>query len=52
MLGSPFYANLLGRWLTNETHPLRQDEADIAASAVLRLLFVPPAKGQTVLKDR
>jgi penicillin amidase len=26
--GSPFYVNLLGRWLTNEAFPLRTDAAD------------------------
>ena len=26
--GSPFYADLLGRWLTNETIPLRTDVVD------------------------
>jgi len=28
-LGSPFYANLLGRWLTNDTYPVRQRFIDI-----------------------
>ena len=28
--GSRFYLNLLGRWLTNETFPLRTDVADVA----------------------
>ena len=29
VLGSPFYANLLGRWLTNDTYPVRQRFIDI-----------------------
>ncbi len=45
MLGSPFYVNLLGRWLTNDTHPLRQDAGRIAKGAVETLVFAPPAGG-------
>jgi penicillin amidase len=29
--GQPFYVNLLPRWLTNDTFPLRQDVDDLAA---------------------
>jgi penicillin G amidase len=29
--GTPFYVNLLPRWLTNDTFPLRQDVDDPAA---------------------
>jgi penicillin amidase len=29
VLGSPFYVNLLGRWLTNDTYPVRQRFIDI-----------------------
>ena len=29
VLGSPFYTNLLGRWLTNDTYPLRQSLGEI-----------------------
>jgi penicillin amidase len=40
-LSSPFYANLLGRWLTNETYPMRQRLQDINAALVERTVFVP-----------
>ena len=29
VLGSPFYSNLLGRWLTNDAYPVRQRSIDI-----------------------
>jgi len=29
VLGSPFYANLLGRWLTNDTYPLRLTTGEV-----------------------
>jgi penicillin amidase len=29
VLGSPFYANLLGRWLTNDTYPLRTNVGQV-----------------------
>jgi acyl-homoserine lactone acylase PvdQ len=40
-LASPFYANLLGRWLTNETYSMRQRLADINAALVEQMVFVP-----------
>jgi penicillin amidase len=40
-LASPFYANLLGRWLTNDTYPMRQRLAEINAARVERTVFVP-----------
>lgn len=45
VLGNPFYANLLGRWLTNESHPLRQRAKDFIDDAVDVRLFAPPPGG-------
>jgi penicillin amidase len=39
--GSPFYVNLLERWLTNETHPLRQSLAELAGNVVSLESFHP-----------
>ena len=39
--GSPFYVNLLERWLTNETHPLRQSLAELAGNVVSLESFKP-----------
>ena len=41
VVGDPFYANLLGRWLTNETYPFRVEPAAIAAGLHTRTLFRP-----------
>ncbi|MDH3474655.1 MAG: penicillin acylase family protein, partial [Rhodospirillales bacterium] len=41
ILGSPFYTDLLPRWLTNDTHPLRLRAGDFASSAVEKLEFEP-----------
>lgn len=38
---SPFYANLLPRWLTNDTYPLRQGFIEYQAAVVERHRFVP-----------
>ena len=40
-LTSPFYANLLGRWLTNETYPMRQRLKEINAAVAEKTVFVP-----------
>ena len=40
VLGSPFYTNLLSRWLTNDTHPLRQRLDDVLSNAVETIEFV------------
>jgi penicillin amidase len=40
-LTSPFYANLLGRWLTNETYPMRQRLQEINAALAEKTVFVP-----------
>lgn len=41
VLGNPFYANLLGRWLTNESYPLRTRPGEIARNAASRTFFLP-----------
>ena len=41
VLGSPLYANLLERWLTNETHPLRQRLGELLRGTVKVTLFRP-----------
>jgi penicillin amidase len=40
-LSSPFYANLLGRWLTNETYPMRQRLGDINQALYRHEVFNP-----------
>ncbi len=40
-LGSPNYTNQLGRWLTNDYHPLLLSAADVAADVVTAQLFEP-----------
>jgi len=41
VIGSPFHVNLLGRWLTNDTYPMRQRQRDFIADAVERNRFLP-----------
>lgn len=41
VLGSPYYVNLLGRWLTNDTYPVRQRLPEVLQDLQERLLFVP-----------
>ena len=38
---NPLSTNLLDRWLTNDTHPLRQRRRDIRDGALERLRFAP-----------
>jgi len=40
-IGSPFYANQLGRWLTDETYNMRQLPSDVVRSLYSRQVFVP-----------
>ena len=40
-LGDPFYVNLLGRWLTNDTYPHRQKVSDIVRNLHERERFLP-----------
>jgi len=45
VLTSPFYANLLGRWLTNDTYPLRQNLGAIMQELNSQQQFAP-ARGR------
>lgn len=41
VLGDPLYANLLGRWLTNDTYPVRTDATQINSKARGIVQLVP-----------
>lgn len=41
VLGNKFYANMLGRWLTNETYPFRQDLDDVLRALDSRTVYTP-----------
>ena len=41
VLGDPFYANLLGRYLTNDTYPLRQNLGEVMRNLVSQQAFRP-----------
>ena len=41
VLGNKFYANMLGRWLTNETYPFRQDLDDVLRALDSRTVYKP-----------
>lgn len=43
VLGSPLYANILGRWLTNDYYDIRQRNSDVKQNAATILKFVPPS---------
>lgn len=45
VLGSPFYANLLGPWLTNDSHPLRHARRTFARLPLERVKFEPGPTG-------
>lgn len=47
VLTSPFYANLLGRWLTNDTYPLRQDVGEVMQNLYQQQMFKPAAPGNS-----
>ncbi len=44
VLGSPFYTNILGRWLTNDTYDVRQRMSDLRHHSLSREVFVPAHK--------
>jgi len=46
VLGSKFYANLLGRWLTNDTYPLRQNPGEVMQNLDSQRFFKPGKRGQ------
>ena len=41
VLGSPLYANILGRWLTNDYYDIRQRNRDVKQNAASTQNFVP-----------
>ena len=41
VLGSPLYANILGRWLTNDYYDIRQRNRDVKQNAASTQKFVP-----------
>ncbi len=41
VVGSPFQTNQLGRWLTNQYHPLRLTRAQVMADSAQRTILVP-----------
>jgi penicillin amidase len=47
VLGSKFYANLLGRWLTNDTYPLRQNMGEIMQNLDSQQSFRPATPGNS-----
>ncbi len=46
VLSSPFYANLLGRWLTNDTYPLRQNIGEVLRALDSKQSFRPAGPDQ------
>ncbi|HEX7374543.1 MAG TPA: penicillin acylase family protein, partial [Steroidobacteraceae bacterium] len=47
VLSSPFYANLLGRWLTNDTYPLRQNMGEVMQNLSSQQMFKPASPGNS-----
>jgi len=47
VLTSPFYANLLGRWLTNDTYPMREDMGEVMQSLYSQQMFKPASPGNS-----
>jgi hypothetical protein len=47
VLGSPFYANLLGRWLTNDTYPLRTNVGQVMQVLHGQQQFKPANPGRS-----
>lgn len=41
VLSNPFYANLLGRWLTNDTYPLRTNRGEVLQNIAAQQSFAP-----------
>jgi acyl-homoserine lactone acylase PvdQ len=40
-LGSPYYLNLLPRWLTNDTYPVRLRQSDLALATASVIQYLP-----------
>jgi penicillin G amidase len=47
VVGSPFYANLLGRWLTNDTYPFRLGTGEIMQELHSQQMFKPASPGNS-----
>ena len=47
VLSSPFYANLLGRWLTNDTYPLRTNQGEVMQNLYSQQMFKPATPGKS-----
>jgi penicillin amidase len=47
VLTSPFYANLLGRYLTNDTYPLRTNMGEVMQSIYNQQMFRPASPGKS-----
>jgi hypothetical protein len=47
VLTSPFYANLLGRWLTNDTYPLRDNLGEAMQNLSSQQSFKPASPGKS-----
>lgn len=47
VLTSPFYANLLGRYLTNDTYPLRTNLGDVTQNIYNQQMFKPASPGKS-----
>jgi hypothetical protein len=45
VLTSPFYANLLGRWLLNESYPLRQNLGEVMQNLYSQQMFKQASPG-------
>jgi penicillin amidase len=43
-LGSPYYRNLLPRWLTNETYPVRLDRGDLVRATASVTRYLPDSR--------
>jgi hypothetical protein len=47
VLTSPFYANLLGRYLTNDTYPLRTSMGEVMQNIYSQQMFKPASPGRS-----
>jgi penicillin amidase len=47
VLSSPFYANLLGRWLTNDTYAMRQNMGEVMQNLHSQQMFKPASPGNS-----
>jgi hypothetical protein len=52
VIGSPFYGNLLPRWLTNDTYGIRFKRGDVKKAASTKNVFVPAKKPATQPGER